>query len=414
MYWFLDQDSNVLYVGKAKNLKNRLTSYTRLRQHSAKTLQLVTTATEVKYKELSSELEALLVEAELIRSHQPKYNILLKDDKSPLYIVITNEQFPRVLTARKLHVPYRVPAKYTFGPFPSAAQVRYVLKVARPIFTWCNELKKTGKPCFYVHLQLCSGACAGTISPEEYDLIINHLAEFLRGKTHEVIKQMSSEMRIASEQQQYEKAATLRDQIQMIVNVTKEKRWSPADLHLPQLMQKEAEEMMIQLWRMISRHITLPKQYPLNRIEAYDISNTQGTNPTASMVVAVDGVVKPSEYRLFNIRSGETPNDYGMMKEALIRRQKHQEWGTPNLVVLDGGKGQLRAGLSVWSWSVPICALAKEPDRLFFYHPETKTYTFERLNNGDPAALLLRRLRDEAHRFAKKQHARRRTAAVIK
>lgn len=414
VYWFLDGNAKVLYVGKAKDLRKRVYSYTRVGKHSRKTLNLVTEAHELRYKILNSELEALLIEAELINAHQPHYNILLKDDKSPLYIIITNDEFPRVLTARKQKVFGKKGIKAVFGPFPSTGEVRYVLKLARTIFPWCNEKKKTGKLCFYVHLQLCGGSCAGLVTKEQYGVMIDHLCSFLRGKTHEVVHQMKIEMKVASETQHFEKAAMLRDQLRMIDEVTKQKRLMPLDMKLPQLLQRESEEMVVQLRRLVAKHLSIPKNYPLTRIEGYDISNTQGTKPSASMVVATQGRMDPTEYKMFNIRLGETPNDYGMLREALVRRQNHPEWGMPDLLMIDGGKGQLRAALSVWHWIAPVCSLAKDPDRVFFYHTETKTYTMTPLKNGDPASTLLRRIRDEAHRFAKKQHVRRRTKTVLK
>ncbi len=374
---------------------------------------MVTEASSLKWSVLTSELEALLVEAELIHAHQPHYNILLKDDKSPLYIVITDEAFPRVLTAHKRKVVNMHGIKRLFGPFPSSLQVRYVLHEARRIFQWCNEREKNNKACFYVHLQLCGGACAGKVSQEEYQFMIQRLIAFLSGRTHELAHEMKEEMKIASELQQYERAATLRDQLEMITYVTTHKRPLPLDMKLPQLMQEEADEMVVQLRRLLNMHMSLPPNYPLHRIEGYDISNTQGTKPVAALVVAIDGQMDNAEYRMFNIQLGEKPNDYGMMKEALVRRQKHPEWGMPDLVMLDGGKGQLRAGISVWKWTVPICALAKDPDRVFFYNPHTKEYTMTPLKDDEPASTLLRRLRDEAHRFSKKQHSRRRTRAVI-
>lgn len=374
---------------------------------------MVTEAASLKWSELSSELEALLVEAELIHAHQPHYNILLKDDKSPLYIVITDEPFPRVLTAHKRKVVSMQGIKRMFGPFPSSLQVRYVLHEARRIFQWCNEREKNNTACFYVHLQLCGGACAGKVTQEEYALMIQRLIAFLRGRTQDLTHEMKAEMKIASELQHYERAAILRDQLAMLAYVTTNKRPLPLDMKLPQLMQKEADEMMVQLRRLLQMHMSLPPNYPLHRIEGYDISNTQGTKPVAAMVVAIDGQMDNSEYKMFNIQLGEKPNDYGMMKEALLRRQKHPEWGIPNLVMLDGGKGQLRAGVAVWGWSVPLCALAKEPDRVFFYNPQTKEFTMTALTDGEPASTLLRRVRDEAHRFSKRQHSRRRTRAVI-
>ncbi|OGJ21725.1 MAG: hypothetical protein A2804_00180 [Candidatus Pacebacteria bacterium RIFCSPHIGHO2_01_FULL_46_10] len=399
-------------MGKAKNLKKRVSSYARP-QVAGKTKLLVEEAVTLKHSILHSELEALLVEAELVRSYQPTYNILLKDDKTPLYIVITKETFPRVLTARKKSLLYTQQKGTIFGPFPSAYKVRQVLHIARRIFPWCNERIKTGKPCFYFHLGLCSGACAGKIKTEEYQQTIVHLKEFLRGKTSKLLSSMKVELKRASATQDFEKAALYRDQMRMIEEVTKNPHILGPNLDLPQLSSLESENMLAELRRVLSQYISLPKTYVLERIEGYDISNTQGLRPVASMVVFTHGRADTQEYKSFNIRLGETPNDYGMLQEALTRRQLHPEWGMPNVVLIDGGKGQLRAALSVWKWQTPVVSLAKDPDRLLIYNQETERYTEHPLRERDPASILLQRVRDEAHRFAKSRHARRRTKSVL-
>jgi excinuclease ABC subunit C len=412
VYWFSRKDGKVIYVGKAKNLKRRVSSYAQRERVAGKTLRMVQEATRLQFQELSAELEALLVEAELIRIHQPHYNILLKDDKSPLYVVITTEEFPRVITARKKQL-MRSPMKGTvLGPFQSGYSVKQVLKLVRPIFPWCNEKKKTGKPCFYRHIGLCSGACTGEVSAEEYKAMIDELKMFLRGKTADVVRDLKLQMQSASELKLYEKAAVFRDQINMIQNVTTTKRVFGPDLHLPQLSRLETQEMLVRLTRLISSYISLPKTFIFHRIEGYDISNTQGTKPVASMVVFTDGVADKAEYRSFNIRLGETPNDFGSLREALTRRQNHPEWKFPDLVLIDGGKGQLRAVMSVWKRTTPVVSLAKEPDRLVMYDRPTEKFTIIPLQNEDLGATLLRRVRDESHRFAKKNHSRRRTRSI--
>lgn len=413
MYWFSKQDGKVIYVGKAINLKRRVSSYAQRDRVTGKTAKMVEEAVRLQFNVLSSELEALLVEAELIRLHQPYYNILLKDDKSPLYIVITHEEFPRVLTARKKQL-LRTPMKGTvFGPFPSGYSVRQVLELVRHIFPWCNEKKKTGKPCFYRHIGLCSGACTGEVSAEEYKAMIDQLKKFLRGKTSEVVRDLKLQMESASDLKMFEKAAMFRDQIRMIQEVTTTKRVFGPQLHLPQLSKLESQEALVQLTRLISTYISLPKSFVFHRIEGYDISNTQGTNPTASMVVFTDGQADTSEYRSFNIRLGETPNDFGSIREAVTRRQNHPEWKFPDLVLIDGGKGQLRTAVSVWRQTTPVVSLAKEPDRLVMYDRENKTFTLVPLQAEDLGARLLRRVRDESHRFAKKNHMRRRTKSIL-
>lgn len=209
-------------------------------------------------------------------------------------------------------------------------------------------------------------------------------------------------------------------------------------MQLPKLKESLRYEGLIYLRRLLTNHYSLPKTYPLTRIECFDVSNIQGTNATVALVCFVNGQSAKDQYRLFNIRTLNTPNDFAMMQEALIRRQNHSEWGVPNLLILDGGKGQLRSVLKVWKWRTPVIAIAKKPDRLIFpiIRPETEkkkktgrkvvpiedssgpdltglTYHEVRLDADNPALLLAQQLRDEAHRFSKFQHTRMRDRAML-
>ena len=428
VYWFLDNDDNVLYVGKAKNLKKRVSSYTRVKQLSNRIRQLVTVAQTVKHRTLESELEALLIEAELIRAYQPQFNVLLKDDKSNLYIQVTDEIFPKVLKVRKREIDTKQLKGTILGPFPSAYKVTEVLKIARSIFPWCNQssASKYTKPCFYYHIDLCPGACTEEISPEEYQENITELILFLRGKKKTVLTNLQQKMKAAVVLEKFEKAAKLRDQITLITEVTQTKyRLKPSLTALPALQISETQNALVYLQKLLSTYAGTPKVYPLNRIEGYDVSNTQGTNAAVSMVTFTDGTADTKEYRLFNIRTLSTPNDYHMMKEALVRRQNHPEWGKPQLVIVDGGKGQIRAALSTWRWSIPIIGIAKRPDRIIIpigtlAHRGKRvsklsgiTYKVIALPANHPTLRLVQRIRDEAHRFSKKQHSNLRTKAQL-
>lgn len=355
---------------------------------------------------MESELEALLVEAELIRTHQPKFNILLKDDKTPLYIHITDEKFPKVLTLRKKEIIKQEPKGTILGPFPSAYKTNEVLKLVRPIFKWCQN--PTGpKACFYRHIELCSGACVGEISQDEYGQMIKNLILFLKGKKKVVTTKLKKRMDHYSQNEQFEKASVTRDQLKLIEEVTK-RRLKP-NLTLPQLRLTQAEEGLAQLQKILQDHMAIPKKWPLTTIEGYDVSNIQGTSPAVSLVTFTDGLPDKSKYKLFNIRSLSTPNDYAMMKEALTRRQKHPEWGIPNLVVIDGGRGQVRAVLNIWQWDTPVIGLVKNPDRIvlpFFVENRKIDYHLLKLNENHPSLKILQSIRDESHRFAKKQHQR--------
>lgn len=371
--------------------------------------QLVRTAVQIKFEVLESELEALLVEAELIRTHQPQYNILLKDDKTPLYIHITNDKFPRVLTLRKKEVIKRNPKGTVLGPFPSAYKTKEVLKLVRRIFKWCKNPDE-GKACFYYHIDLCSGACLGEISQTEYNKDIRNLILFLRGKKKTVVTQLKKEMLSFSEKEMFEKAQNRKEQIALITEVTTRKL--QPNLTLPQLQLSKTAEGLTYLGQILQDHMAIPKQWPLTTLEGYDVSNVQGTNPTVSLVTFTNGQADKSKYKVFNIKTLDTPNDYGMMKEALTRRQKHPEWGKPNLVIVDGGRGQVRAALSVWQWNIPIIGLVKNPDRIVIplvseekINGKTKIdYKLIKLDDSHPTLTLLQQIRDESHRFAQKQH----------
>lgn len=430
VYWFSDDQDQVLYVGKAKDLKNRLASYTQLKQLHGKTLKMVTTARRLKWEVRASELEALLVEAELIRLHQPQFNILLKDDKTPLYIYITNDFYPQVKTIRKKEIGRLkslegVKGQNIFGPYSSAFRTQQVLKLIRPIFRWCDypldpSFTKKNRPCFYYHLNRCSGACTGKISVDEYRQDMERLKMFLRGKTKEVLSEFKQEMIESSAKQEYERAAQARDAIQLIEQFMKPTFRLRPDLQLPKLHASLIQEGLLHLRKELRNFYSLSNEYPLLRVECYDVSNIQGKNAAVSMVVFTNGEPDKAEYRLFNIRTLNTPNDYQMMKEALTRRQDHPEWGMPSLIVIDGGKGQLRAALSVWEWDVPVVSLVKDPDRLVipvFADIAKKSifnlkYHLVNYPLDHPTLQILQQLRDEAHRFAKKQHTRLRNRVV--
>lgn len=395
---------------------------------------MVHKAQRLQFEVLDSELEALLIEAELIRIHQPPTNILLKDDKTPLYIHITDEEFPRVLTIRKKEIDAGRYSGTILGPYPSGYKVTEVLKIVRKIFPWCNQqrykvVKK--QACFYHHLDLCPGVCVGEIDAQTYQDTIKELVLFLKGKKKQVITDLKQSMKTYAETQQYEKAAKVRDTIQKIENVTKQTYRLKPDVMLPLLTDSIAEDGTLQLRKMLRDHFSLPRQYQLKRIEGYDVSNNQGTNAAVSMVTFIDGKPDKSEYKLFNIRGLNTPNDYYMLKEATVRRQNHPEWGRPDLVLIDGGKGQLRGVISEWTWDTPVISIAKDPDRLLFpqivhkgqpvgysqkqaqraassaHRDYSLTWHEIKLPPEHPVLRLMQQVRDESHRFSKKQHHRR-------
>lgn len=384
---------------------------------------MVLLAKKIDYQVLNNEFEALLVEADLIRLHQPKFNVLLKDDKSPIYLQITPENYPRILIKRKQDLKKTFHQGQILGPFASSHKLSQVLKIVRPIFPWCNQKqsKSQSKPCFYYHLNLCPGACINLILEKDYQKNIKELVLFLRGKKQTLIKQLKKEIILLIKEQAFEKANINKQKIQLIEEVTNKKFQFKPIFSLSFNQKNEIKEALLALKQMLITYSHIPRDYQLNRIEAYDVSNIQGSNAAVSMIVFNHGETSKKDYRLFNIKTIDTPNDYQMIKEAISRRSRHQEWSLPNLIVIDGGKGQIRAALSVWPGNQPIIGLVKNPDRIVIpihqlekNHVQEKKYQIIKLAQNHPTLKLLQSIRNEAHRFAKKQHQRLRIKNFIK
>jgi len=390
VYWFLNQARQVIYVGKAKNLKNRLKSYRLITAQNLKTTAMLKMAKNFKTHITDSEFEALLLEAELIKTYQPQYNLLLKDDRSLLYLTFTKETYPRLIFTRKTG---------DFGPFPSKTKLQEVLKILRPIFPYCEQPARTllaGKPCFYYHLHLCPGACVNQITPQKYKANLQQIKLLLKNKKTLVIRQIKKKLEKTSRAKNYEQAIIYRNQLTHLTSLN-QVRLQP-ESPLPQLTVDKLNEQLLQLRRLIKPYFKLPAKYPLTRIEAYDISNLQGTDPTGSMVVFLSAVPAPDQYRYFKINSLVTPNDLKMLQEVLTRRVKHLEWGIPNLIIIDGGQNQVKAVRKVVPWDIPIIGLAKHPDHLCVPGKSIP------LLPQAPGTHLLQHLRNESHRFARKLH----------
>lgn len=369
---------------------------------------------------LQSELQALLIEAELIRAHQPFYNSLLKDDKSKLYLLFTKEDYPRILRLRKTDLTkkhYR-DSLAVLGPFASSYKVNELLKIVRVIFPWCNKKNKNdNRACLYYHLELCPGACCKKISPQVYQENIKQLILLLRGKNKSLLKELYQKMKNLAKAERFEEAQKIKNKIDLIKEVTEEQYHLQPDLILPNFTRKKQEEALIHLRHIMHQEGLVDLKYRFHRIEAYDVSNIQGQQATVSMVCFIDGFPESKEYKFFKIRQLDTPNDYAMLQEAILRRQKHSEWGRPDLIVIDGGKGQLRSVNRVWRqnqfFNCPIASVVKNPDRLILINQKVDKknkqswQTLElNLPKNHPTLHLLSHLRDEAHRFAKKQHTR--------
>ena len=539
VYLYRDARGAIIYVGKAINLRNRVRSYFHNSLDSMKTIRLVTEIADLEWIITETELEALILEANLIKKHRPRFNIRLKDDKRYPYIKVEwQHDFPKVLTTRKME---HDGARY-YGPYTNAGAVYATLDTLRRIFPYltCDRVISGQDPraCLYYDIKLCGGPCIGAVSKEEYRATIDRLCHFLEGRTDQITVDIEAKMHDASEAMQFERAAQHRDQLRSIRHIverqkvvsttgkdqdvvafardethgdacvqvffirqgkligreyfilegtegedTREvmssflKQFYEEAANVPPeiLLQVEIEEaQIIEQWLRQKRGAQVLLDVPhegqpadlvamaaenaletLNalqaqwladehkneqalkeladgvgldappaRVECFDVSNTQGTNTVASMVVFVKGIPRKSDYRRFNIKTVDGPNDFESMREVLTRRlrryfdakadegqpvpgkKKDESFSVlPDLLIVDGGKGQLGVAVEVLKafdlfGQVPVCGLAKQQEEIFL--PGRPTSIF--LPRRSQGLFLIQRIRDEAHRFAITAH----------
>lgn len=411
VYIFRDQSKKVIYVGKAINLSRRVKSYFQRNANEWKIQELTQQTVDIQIIETVSEFDALLLEAKLIHQHRPKYNAIAKDDRTPLYIVLTlSETLPRIIFTRKSELEHIKKNKKdcVFGPFQSTGSAYSIMKQIRVIVPYCTQKKRTGKPCFYTHLGLCN-PCPSFLekNPEEkalkaYRKNIYRLKSILSGNAHAVMGQMTREMESMAKNLQFEQAALVQKRIQNYYRLLEHKN-NPAVYLEPDGLTLAYEEELNDLARVL--HPYYPSLVHINRIEAVDISNISGKFATASLVVLTQGVADKKEYRRFRIRRNAGPNDTAMVAEVVERRFGHREWPLPSLLVIDGGKGQVRAThqiLENMGISLPIIGLAKRFEEIIILH--TRTFISIKLSLSRPGLHILMRVRDEAHRFARSYH----------
>jgi len=407
VYIYQDAHGVIIYVGKAKNLKSRVSSYFRLNlDRNSKTFALVSNINDMRIIEVESELEALILEAELIKKHMPQFNISLKDDKSYLYLGIRSEKVDvegKLTNVQKVET-FRKPdtGKYEhyYGPFPDGGSVKKLVRTLRKIFPFrdCStnkyeKYKKLKTPCLYGHLNLCPAPCVnGTAVLPVYKSNIRTINSILSGKTSKLINAMERQMKGYSTSENYEKAATIRDTLQKFRYVRQSFRLPGEYIENPYLLDDLARSALDDLVKIVP----VLKQLP-TRIECYDISN-------------ISGRIDKREYKRFRIKAKSTPDDFFMLYEVLFRRLLHEtdpkrkSWGLPSLIVLDGGKGQLSSGMEVMTKlnvDIPMIGLAKKEETVVFFDNGFHELV---LGTGSPGMRLLINLRDESHRFAQKYH----------
>ncbi|KKS60493.1 MAG: Excinuclease ABC C subunit domain protein [candidate division WWE3 bacterium GW2011_GWB1_42_41] len=420
VYIYEDAGGEIIYVGKAKNLRSRVSSYFRLNlDKSSKTFALVEKTNDMRFIEVDSELEALILEAELIKKHLPQFNISLKDDKSYLYVGIKSEKvdldgkatnIQKIETFRK---PDTTKYQYFYGPFPDGGSVKQLVRTLRKIlpFRDCsvakyNKYKKLGTPCLYGHINLCPAPCVnGSAIMPVYKNNIKAIKSILSGKTSKLINALEKQMRSFATSENFEKAAEIRNTLNKFNYVRQSFRLPAEYIENPYLLDDLAKSALEDLVKIVP----VIKQLP-TRIECYDISNISGKEAVGSMVTAINGRIDKREYKRFKIRTKNTADDFFMIREVIYRRLSHEtnekknSWGLPSLVVLDGGKGQLSSAMEAMTklnLDIPMIGLAKKEETVVYYDNG-----FYGINPGvdSPGMRLLINLRDESHRFAQKYH----------
>ena len=520
VYHFFNEDKKIIYIGKAKNLRNRVRSYFQSKKHQqAKTISLVRKIADLEWIVVRNEVEALMTEANLIKTHRPKYNIDLKDDKTYPFIRITKEPYPQVLLTRKIE---RDGSKY-YGPFTDVGRLRMTLKALHKVFPIrsCSFYldkdivkEKKVKLCLDYHIKKCEGPCEGLVSQEHYGDMVDRIEDFMKGKTKKTETYIAELMNVASNNKKYEEAAMYRDQldamksfkekqshvatdfeerdvialareetlgIAVIIRIRNGRIFSREKVSLQGLDENDpvtlqtvmtrfymdsdfipkeisiqshpdnekelnkwlrekrkgvvhflypvkgekAKEMRVTFqnarlllgeWiiRRLKRKEQVPKMLeqlqddinmtvPPKRIEAFDISHLGGTNTVASMVCFIDAKPRKTEYRKFNVKTVKGIDDFSSMREVVFRRYKRvkdEEKPFPDLILIDGGKGQLSMAVSALRELgldyIPVIGLAKRLEEVFVPgNPDPQS-----IHKQSPGLILLRRIRDEAHRFA--------------
>lgn len=534
VYFFKNKAGSIIYIGKAKVLRNRVRSYFTGQPDRPKTAQLVERIWDLETLITRTEVEALLTEANLIRQHKPRFNIDMRDDRSFPYIRITHEDYPQVFVTRQI---VKDGSSY-YGPYTNVKGLRSALSVIKRIFTVrsCSyrlddETVAAGKVplCLDYHIKKCDGPCQGLIEKAHYRRMIEHVENFLRGKTDTVESYLEERMRTAAEEQLYEDAARYRDQLEAVRSYVSKQRLRTSDFsdrdvvglarqdnlnigvlirirsgkligkehfrfkassdeHVPDLLGRfiqrvyedatfipgellvpgeVADQDILEEWMETTTghrvHLVEPKigekktlldlaarnadlylkdwaleqaqkveivprmvralqedlnlSAPPRRIEGFDISHLGGTETVASMVCFVDGKAAKKEYRKYNIKTVEGIDDFASMREVIHRRYsrvKAEALPEPDLILIDGGKGQLNAAVEVLErlgmTHIPIVGLAKRLEQVF---PPGQSEALS-VPRTSPSVILLRRIRDEAHRFAITFQRKRRGKRMIK
>lgn len=430
VYFHKDASGEIIYVGKAAKLNNRVRQYfQKSRARDPKTEALVAEIADTDWMVVDSEIEALFLEAEMVRRYMPRYNILLRDDKSMAYIRIDyDSDYPTVTTTRR---PLDDGAKY-FGPYLSVATIRQALKVLRRIFPYATKRTPGQKRAsLYYHIGLDPGLEDGKTRLEDYRANLRRLMAVIQGKKLTIERELMSEMKKKAKEQDFEGAAKARNQLFALQRLSRQVIFSDKEF-----LDISKDHALAELVELLSF-----EKFP-QRIEGYDISHMQGSDVVASMVVFTNGVSNKGEYRKFKTRKNQN-DDFYNMNETIKRRLSEKNikaWGKPNLVIIDGGKGQLDAAIKardeMGQSKIPFVGLAKREEQIVIqkdksnanlnskalhklggFVSESKDFLLVNIPHSTNLIKLLQRIRDESHRFAVSYHSilkqKRQTSSVL-
>ena len=400
-------------MGKARNLKKRISSYFSNKALEAKTIKLVSETKFVNHIIVTSEIEAFLLESNLIKKHKPTYNIRLIDDKSYPYLEIAPASL-REAGRVKSPIPYVVLTRKLgnknvvhLGPYTSVTDLKIVLRLLRRIFPYQSVKNHPKRRCLYNHIGLCPCIPVFPEKLSRYKKNIRNLISFMRGDKDKVVRNLQKEQKEYVKKEEFEKAGDIQRKIEKIGVITNETYDPFRYEEKPDFYFERIRAEVDSLSEILGKYGL--KIENLHRVECYDISNISGKNATGSMVVFTDGDSNKNEYRRFRIRFKKTPDDFEMMREVMRRRLKRTDWEMPSLMVIDGGRGQVSAVLQVFAEqkiNIPTIGLAKKEEVIIIPVRTSHGVDFLeiKLPKSTPGMNLLRRIRDEAHRFALYYH----------
>ncbi|HEX5456400.1 MAG TPA: excinuclease ABC subunit UvrC [Candidatus Saccharimonadales bacterium] len=403
VYFYKDKSGEIIYIGKAAILRNRVRQYfQKSRAFDPKTDALVADIADVDWLELETEMDALFVEAEMIRRYMPKYNILLRDDKSFVYVRIDiNSSYPSVSFTRR---PLDDGAKY-YGPFLSKFVISRALRYLRKVFPYSTHAPTNipKRACLQAQIGLCPGLEADMTNLKDYKKNLSRLILYMTGKRKKLVSDMEKQMKQAAKKKNFEEAAVLRNKLFALRKLDNQIIFGDRES-----LDISKDRGLVELSQLLN--IDIPR-----RVEGYDISHMQGTDTVASMVVFIAGVPDKSEYRKFKSRI-KGNDDFAHMREVMTRRFSQtniKKWGRPDLILIDGGKGQVSAALSALSeleLEIPLIGLAKRYEEIIIPQPtrpiaKSLQYDVRVLGHSSDALKLLQRIRDESHRFAVSYHS---------